>query len=157
MQESFNRLLEQYEFLSAQIDKQTQLLRHLSETAMYRERVRVLQSIPEVGLSSAMELLLELQDVSRFRRAEQLAAYVGLTPSDLPPLVVPSFKLGWGSSHARDPGGAQRSQDLWASPVWPRVLVADNPRYCEAVPYCNFSASALSGSGPPSGCRKSPR
>ena len=28
-----------------------------------------------------MELRLELQDVSRFRRAEQLAAYVGLTPS----------------------------------------------------------------------------
>jgi transposase len=28
-----------------------------------------------------MELLVELQDVSRFRRAEQLAAYVGLTPS----------------------------------------------------------------------------
>jgi hypothetical protein len=33
MQESFNRMLEQYEFLSAQIDKQTQLLRELSETA----------------------------------------------------------------------------------------------------------------------------
>jgi transposase len=28
-----------------------------------------------------MELLLELQDMSRFRRAEHLAAYVGLTPS----------------------------------------------------------------------------
>ena len=81
MQESFNRLLEQYEFLSAQIDKQTQLLRELSETAKYRERVKILQSIPGVGLISAMELLLELQDVSRFRRAEQLAAYVGLTPS----------------------------------------------------------------------------
>ena len=27
-------------------------------------------------------------------------------PSDLPPLFVPSFKLGWGSSQARDPGGA---------------------------------------------------
>jgi transposase len=40
-----------------------------------------LQSIPGVGLISAMELLLELQDGSRFRRAEQLAAYVGLTPS----------------------------------------------------------------------------
>ena len=25
---------------------------------------------------------------------------------DLPPAVVPSFKLGWGSSQARDPGGA---------------------------------------------------
>ncbi len=37
-QESFNRLLEQYEFLSMQIDKQTRLLRELSETAMYRDR-----------------------------------------------------------------------------------------------------------------------
>jgi hypothetical protein len=25
---------------------------------------------------------------------------------DLPPVVVPSFKLGWGSSQANDPGGA---------------------------------------------------
>ena len=81
MQQSFNRLLEQYEFLTTQIDKQTQLLRELSETARYQERVEILQSIPGVGLISAMELLLELQDVSRFRRAEQLAAYVGLTPS----------------------------------------------------------------------------
>lgn len=81
MQESFNRLLEQYEFLSAQIAKQTQLLRELSETVLYRKRVEILQSIPGIGMISAMELLLELQDVSRFRRSEQLAAYVGLTPS----------------------------------------------------------------------------
>jgi transposase len=70
-----------YEFLTAQIDKQTKLLRELSETPRYRTRVEILLSIPGVGLISAMELLLELQDVSRFRRAEQLAAYVGLTPS----------------------------------------------------------------------------
>jgi hypothetical protein len=50
MQESFTRLLEQYEFLSTQIDKQTQLLRELSETAMYQERVEILLSI---GLISA--------------------------------------------------------------------------------------------------------
>ena len=81
MQKSFNRLLEQYEFLSMQIDKQTKLLRELAETALYQKRVEILQSIPGIGLISAMELLLELQDVSRFRRAEQLAAYVGLTPS----------------------------------------------------------------------------
>ncbi len=81
MQESFNRLLEQYEFLMAQIDKQTKLLRELSETELYRDRMAILLSIPGIGVISAMELLLELQDVSRFRRAEQLAAYVGLTPS----------------------------------------------------------------------------
>ena len=81
MQESFRRLLEEYEFLSGLIDKQTQLLRELSKTTLYRERVKILSTIPGVGLITTMEILLELQDVSRFRRADQLAAYVGLTPS----------------------------------------------------------------------------
>lgn len=81
MQESFERLLEQYEFLSGQISKQTELLRKLSETPLYRERVEILRNVPGIGLIGAMELLVELQDVSRFQRAEQLAAYVVLTAS----------------------------------------------------------------------------
>ncbi|NIV11701.1 MAG: IS110 family transposase, partial [Aliifodinibius sp.] len=81
MQQSFNRLLEQYEFLCAQIDKQTQLLKQLSQLPLYRDRVKILCSTPGIGILTAMEILLELQDISRFRRPEQLAAYVGLTPS----------------------------------------------------------------------------
>lgn len=80
MQESFNRLLEQYELLSKLIDKQTKVLKDLAKTARYRERVEILSSIPGIGVITAMEILLELQDVARFRRADQLAAYVGLTP-----------------------------------------------------------------------------
>jgi transposase len=81
MQESFNRLLEQYEFLSELVNKQTRILKELAKTHLYRKRVKILTSIPGVGVITAMEILLELQDVSRFRRADQLAAYVGLTPS----------------------------------------------------------------------------
>jgi len=81
MQQSFNRLLEQYDFLCEQVKKQTLLLKELSKTELYRERVAILQSVPGIGLIVAMEILLEFQDVSRFRRADQLAAYVGLTPS----------------------------------------------------------------------------
>jgi transposase len=81
MQESFKQLLRQYEFLVRLITKQTQLLEGLSKLSLYRERVKILTSIPGVGLITAMEILLELQDVARFRRADQLAAYVGLTPS----------------------------------------------------------------------------
>ena len=81
MQQSFNQLLEQYEFLSAQIEKQTQLLKQLAQLPLYRDRIKILCSIPGIGILTAMEILLELQDVSRFRRAEELAAYVGLTPS----------------------------------------------------------------------------
>jgi transposase len=81
MQQSYNRLLEQYEFLSELIDKQTQSLKDLAKTPLYCDRVKILTSIPGVGVITAMEILLELQDVARFRRADQLAAYVGLTPS----------------------------------------------------------------------------
>jgi transposase len=81
MQESFKCLLEQYDFLDGQIVKQTKLLCELSKTELYRERVELLMTIPGIGMIAAMELLLELQDVRRFQRADQLAAYVGLTPS----------------------------------------------------------------------------
>ena len=77
-------MLEQYHFLDGQIVKQTKLLCELSKTELYRKRVELLMTIPGVGIITAMELLLELQDVSRFQRADQLAAYVGLTPSQYP-------------------------------------------------------------------------
>jgi transposase len=81
IQESFRRLLEQYDFLTELIKKQTKVLEELSQTRIYKERVAILRTVPGIGLIAAMELLLELQDVGRFRRADQLAAYVGLTPS----------------------------------------------------------------------------
>jgi transposase len=81
MQESFKRLLEQYYFLDEQIARQTGLLQQLSETELYKERVEILTTIPGIGMIAAMELLLELQDIKRFQRADELAAYVGLTPS----------------------------------------------------------------------------
>jgi len=81
MRRSFERLLEEYEFLNDQVAKQSKLLKELSETALYQNRVKILRSVPGIGLIAAMEILLELQDVSRFRRAKDLAAYVGLTPS----------------------------------------------------------------------------
>jgi transposase len=75
-QQSFNRLLERYGFLSKQVEKQTKLLRELAQHLLYRDRVEILMSVPGIGLIAAMELLVELQDVSRFRRADELAAYM---------------------------------------------------------------------------------
>jgi transposase len=81
MQESFRSLLEEYDFLTEQIERQTTLLKALAETPLYCERMKILRTYPGFGLIAAMEFLLELQDVERFRKADQLAAYVGLTPS----------------------------------------------------------------------------
>jgi transposase len=96
MTETFRSLIEQYKFLSEQISKQTKLLKALAARAEYKERVGIITSIPGVGLITAMEILLELQDVARFRRADQLAAYVGLTPRSIRVAIT----HGWDASRA---------------------------------------------------------
>lgn len=82
MQESFERLLERYHFLRQQIATQTKLVKALADREDYRDKVIWLTSLPGVGVLTAMELLVELGDIDRFDRAEQVAAYVGLTPSE---------------------------------------------------------------------------
>ena len=81
LQKSFTELIRAYEFVDGQIEEQTNLLKELAKEERYRDRVVILRSIPGIGIISAMEMLLELQDVERFSTADQLAAYVGLTPS----------------------------------------------------------------------------
>jgi transposase len=81
LQQGFNQLLAQYEFLCTQIAKQTQVLKQLAQQPLYSERVKILCSILGIDILTATEILLELRDISRFRRPEHLAAYVGLTPS----------------------------------------------------------------------------
>ncbi len=80
-QESFNLLLDEYEFLTQKINQQTRLINEMAKLPQYRERVKILTSTKGIALLSAMEIILELQNVSRFPRREQIAAYVGLTPS----------------------------------------------------------------------------
>jgi len=81
MRQSFEQLLDGYAFVSAQIEKQEALIKELSETARYRGRMKLLNSVPGIGAISGMELLVELGDIRRFKRADRLAAYAGLTPS----------------------------------------------------------------------------
>ena len=69
MQESFRRILEEYDFLTEQIALQTKLLKASAETPLYAERVKILITYPGLGPIAAMELLVELQDVERFRKA----------------------------------------------------------------------------------------
>jgi len=81
LQHSFGLMLEQVACFNAQILRATKHLRELSASPTYREQFRLLRTIPGVGLLTAMEILLELGDMSRFSNAEKLAAYVGLTPT----------------------------------------------------------------------------
>jgi transposase len=81
LQESFQRLLAEYDSLNEEIAKQGKLIAELAQTDHYRENVTILRTISGIGLLIAMEFLVELQNIQRFRTAKQLAAYVGLTPA----------------------------------------------------------------------------
>jgi transposase len=75
-------LIERYEYLTEQLVRLKQKVKELSESLKYRERVRLHSAVPGIGTLIAMEMLVELQDVDRFRRAEELASFIGLTPSE---------------------------------------------------------------------------
>jgi transposase len=78
----FESLIDLYEYLTNQLMKMNQRVREFSQGSKYRERVRLLRTIPGIGTLIAMEILVELQDMERFKRAEELASYIGLTPSE---------------------------------------------------------------------------
>jgi transposase len=65
---------EQYKMLTRQIEI-------LALTEKYRERAQLLIQIPGIGIFTAMAILIELQNVERFQRADELASFLGLTPS----------------------------------------------------------------------------
>jgi len=56
------------------------LEKRMSEVFAETEEVRLLRTIPGIGFLLAVVISLEVGDVSRFGRAEQLASYAGTTP-----------------------------------------------------------------------------
>jgi transposase len=78
---SMGALVSLFRFLDGQLKALNQEIETLAQTDKYRERVGLLTQIPGMGIYSAMTILIELQNVERFRRADQLASYLGLTPS----------------------------------------------------------------------------
>lgn len=72
--------------MRAVADNQTKVLRErllaLARHDEYRHIVQALRTHDGVGELSAIRLILELGDVSRFRTAESIGHYLGLTPSE---------------------------------------------------------------------------
>ena len=63
--------------------KHLEVLKHiraLSKQASYKTNVALLLSVPGIGLITAMTLLTEIEDVSRFKTLDQFCAYIGLVP-----------------------------------------------------------------------------
>lgn len=57
-------------------------MRKLAKSERYKKAVDLLQSAPGIGTLTAIRLALEWGDVSRFKRKEEFAAFLGLIPGD---------------------------------------------------------------------------
>jgi transposase len=82
LKESFHLLIDLYEYLTRQIARINRKVVLLCREAKYLDRIKLLCTAPGIGKLTAIEILVELQDISRFENGEELALYIGLTPSE---------------------------------------------------------------------------
>lgn len=79
--DSLRILVEQVKFLRKDLLEVNRKVRKLSQNECYLERINLLMSIRGIGLTTAMIILTEIEDIHRFENQEKLASYVGLTPT----------------------------------------------------------------------------
>lgn len=73
--------LDQVRHLRSSVLKLTRQINELAKSNHYQENAALLISMPGIGTLTAMMLLTELGDISRFKTFEDLCSYVGLVPS----------------------------------------------------------------------------
>lgn len=94
----------------AELDRQIEAL---AETEKYAEQVKTLKTLRGIGTLTAMTLVSELVDISRFPTAKALMSFLGLTPSE------------YSSSTVRRTGGITRAGNAECR----RVLVESAQHY----------------------------
>ena len=78
--EAFNFLIRQAEEQRALLLDCTRKVREMSRTEKYAHNMKLLCTIPGIGPITAITLLTEIVDISRFRNTNHLASFVGLVP-----------------------------------------------------------------------------
>jgi transposase len=73
--------LDTSEFLRLKLLKINRQLRAIRKDSQYSSKLKLLLSIPGIGLIAAVTLLSELWNISRFNSLDKLCSYVGLIPT----------------------------------------------------------------------------
>lgn len=79
--EALQLLVKEAEQQRALLLEATRKIRTLAESEKYAQRIKLLRSIPGIGLITAVTLMVEIEDISRFGSTDHLAGFLGLVPS----------------------------------------------------------------------------
>lgn len=66
--------------LRSMLLQETRTIRDISRRDPFSEMIRLLTSVPGIGITTAISLLVEIDDVGRFENSDHLASFVGLIP-----------------------------------------------------------------------------
>lgn len=78
---TLNSLIHQSKNLRATILDLTKQIQKLSQTESYQNDVKLLKSLPGIGVLTAMTILTEVETINRFSNLDKLCSYIGLVPS----------------------------------------------------------------------------
>jgi transposase len=77
---SLDLLIQSYEQTRKMVLVATRQVRLLSRQQRYKEKIKLLRSIPGIGEIAALLFATEIGDISRFKTFDQLCDYIGLVP-----------------------------------------------------------------------------
>ena len=77
---SLDLLIKSYEQTRNMVLASTKQVRALSSQARYKEKIKLLRSIPGIGQIAALLFATEIGDINRFKTFDQLCDYIGLVP-----------------------------------------------------------------------------
>lgn len=79
--QSLQLLLQQADYQRALLLELTNKIKELSSSRKYEENMKLLRSVPGIGLITAITLLTEIEDISRFPNTDHFAGFIGLVPN----------------------------------------------------------------------------
>jgi len=118
--QSLKSLLDLYRYLTEQIKALNNKIKILASEETYKNAYERLQSVTGIGWLSAIELIVELQEFTRFETPQHLASFLGLTPSEN---STGENQRKGGITHA----GNRRLRSLLVEVAW--IAVRDDPKW----------------------------
>jgi len=72
--------IEQLVNLRGMLLQEARIIRKLSRSESFAEPLRLIMSVPGIGITTGISFLTEIDNTDRFKSADQLASYIGLVP-----------------------------------------------------------------------------
>ena len=128
---SLDLLIDQVKLFRKNLLKATRLIRDLSQKTQYSQQYENLLSIPGVGVVTAMCLLTEIGDVSRFHNQREFASFLGLVPSchSSGENIVNTEKTFRGNKHL----GTLVIESAWISIRYDKAMSMAYGEYCKRM------------------------